>query len=526
MNKQKKNQTSSPRLLSRYTGRHFLLLTGLIILLFTGCAGATSKPTKATQSKASQEASASEAAPSEEDMIVINTSPSKEESSANEIVEEIDTREYFEGYPLSEEDVSENWVYRKNVKKPGEATIVFAGDINFDDRYANMSSLRSRGGGISSSIGASLINRMKDADICMINNEFPYSNRGTPTAGKKYTFRARPETVNMMVDMGVDIVSLANNHAYDHGKEALLDTFDTLDSVGIHFVGAGHNLDEAKKPVYFIAGGMKIAFVSATQIERSLPPDTKEATETEPGVLRTLDPAKFLEVIRTAKEHSDFVIVYVHWGTESVNQYEASQHDLAAQYVEAGADLIMGDHPHVLQGFEHINGVPILYSLGNYWFNSRPLDTCLVEATLKEGSLASLRFIPCRQQGCRTTEVDAGSSEFKRILKNMRSWSKNTDINSDGLVAVAGTFGDVKDEPAEEETPEAEASPAQETPTPAEAPAQTETPAPGETPAPAEAPAQTDTPAQTESPTPAEAPAQTETPALEATPAQPEAPIQ
>ena len=374
--------------------------------------------------------------PSKEDEAAPVASKEAGEPEEPEETEEAEPEEpSFEGYILGENDVSENGVYLKSVKEEGKVKIVFAGDINFDDRYANMNTLRSRGQGIFGCIGESLIERSNDADIFMINNEFPYSSRGTPLAGKKFTFRAKPETVQLMKDLGADIVSLANNHAYDHGPEALLDTFDTLDEAGIPYVGAGHNLEEAMKPVYFIAGGMKTAFVSATQIERSLPPDTKEATETEPGVLRTLDPTKFLEVIKEAKENSDFVIAYVHWGSENTNIYEAAQTELAKAYADAGADLIIGDHPHVLQGITYIGETPVFYSLGNYWFSSKTLDSCLIEVILTEGRIESLQFIPCLQKGCSTVELVKGSGEYERVLNNLRSWSTdNVEIDEDGRI--------------------------------------------------------------------------------------------
>ena len=372
----------------------------------------------------------------EEESEVIDIPVDEPEEESPVSTEEEEEENSFEGYVLNEGDVSENGVYLKSTAEEGRVVIDFAGDINFDDRYAIMNTLRSRGGGISSCIDSALIERTNKADIFMINNEFPYSNRGTPLQNKKFTFRARPETVSMLLDQGADIVSLANNHAYDHGPDALLDTFDTLDGAGIPYVGAGHDLKEAEKPVYFIAGGMKLAFVSATQIERSLPPDTKEATETEPGVLRTLDPEKFLGVIREAKENSDFVIVYVHWGSENVNSYEASQTELARAYVNEGADLIIGDHPHVLQGIEYMDDVPVFYSLGNYWFSSKTLDNCLVEAVIEDKEISSLRFIPCIQKNCSTTMLSKGSGEYERILENMRAWSKdNVEIDGDGMVS-------------------------------------------------------------------------------------------
>ncbi|MCR4945078.1 MAG: CapA family protein [Clostridium sp.] len=342
--------------------------------------------------------------------------------------------ETFEGYALSESDVSENGVYTRSVSNPGSVVIDFAGDVDFDDRYSNMLALRSRSKGIAGCLDSDLLNRIKSADIFMLNNEFPYSNRGSALPDKKFTFRADPSTVNFLNDMGVDIVSLANNHAYDYGEDALIDTFETLDNAGIPYVGAGYNIDEAMRPVYYIAGGMKIAFVSATQIERSLPPDTREATETEPGVLRTLDPEKFVAVIQEAEANSDFVIVYVHWGTENVSDFEASQRDLATAYVDAGADLIIGDHPHVLQGIEYIKDVPVFYSLGNFWFNSKTLDNCVAEVTLGGGKIQSLQFIPCRQYDCSTHIMTKGNGDFERILSDMRELSVNTKIDEDGFI--------------------------------------------------------------------------------------------
>ena len=314
-------------------------------------------------------------------------------------------------------------------------TILFAGDMNFDRRYANMNSLASRGGEIDGALDEDIINAMRDADITMINNEFPYSDRGTPTAGKKFTFRAEPETVRYLNDLGVDIVGLANNHAYDYGPDALLDTMDTLSGADIRYVGAGRDIAEAMTPQYIDAGGMTIAFTAATQIERSLPPDTKEATETEPGVLRTLDPEKYIQVISEADENADFTIAFVHWGSENVFEYEAAQRELAEKYAKAGADLIIGAHPHVLQGFEFVGDVPVVYSMGNFWFNSKTLDSCMIEATVNEGELTELRFIPCIQKGCFTSMLHEGEGDFERILADELSRSAaNVELSEEGII--------------------------------------------------------------------------------------------
>ncbi len=329
-------------------------------------------------------------------------------------------------------------VYLLNCADKERVTFAFAGDILLDDAYAMMFRYRSRGSDINDTFSADLLERMRSADVFMLNNEFPFSRRGTPTEGKTFTFRANPDNIEMYAQLGVDIVSLANNHAYDFGKDALLDTFTTLETAGIPYVGAGRDLNEAKKPVYFIANGMKIAVVSATQIERNAVPDTKEATASSPGVLRCMDPAALLEVIAEAKASSDFVILYIHWGTESQENTDWLQDKQAPIYAEAGVDLIIGDHPHCLQKLDSesgVSGVPVMYSLGNYWFNSKTQNTCLVEVSINKDGMEYFRFVPCIQEDCRTRHLEG--AEKDSVLNYMRGLSPNVQIDNEGYV----TFG-------------------------------------------------------------------------------------
>ena len=147
-------------------------------------------------------------------------------------------------------------------------TLCFAGDINFDENWATTQYLNTCENGIKDCISPELINTMQQADIMWINNEFTYSDRGQPLPGKAYTFRANPDRVKNLKLLGVDIVGLANNHVYDYGKEALLDTMDTLDKAEIPYVGAGRNLKEASEPVYMEIQGKTIAFVAASRAEK------------------------------------------------------------------------------------------------------------------------------------------------------------------------------------------------------------------------------------------------------------------
>ena len=330
------------------------------------------------------------------------------------------------------EEMTEEEVYKREAHNPDKVTLSFAGDISFAEGYANMDYYHNQGNDIAKCIAPEVIDKMDSADIMMVNNEFTYSNRGTPLAGKAFTFRAKPETADQLSRLSVDLVSLANNHVYDYGEEALLDTMDTLQQYGIPYVGAGKNLEEAKEIVYFESGGLRIAYVSATQVERSYV-YTKPATETGAGVLRTYNPEIFLEVIKRAEETSDFVVVYVHWGTEGVSRFEADQRELGHQYIDAGADLVIGDHPHCLQGIEYYKGVPIFYSLGNFWFNSKTQDTGLVEADISQDGLMELRFIPCIQQGCRTVLV-TDEAKRQQMFDFLEGISANVVIDGGGVI--------------------------------------------------------------------------------------------
>ena len=330
--------------------------------------------------------------------------------------------------------MAEHNIYAKVVLSEEYVTLLFAGDILFDPNYSVMAKLLQNGGDIGSGIAPDLIGEMQSADIMMLNNEFAYSERGMPTPEKQFTFRARPDSVSYLTDMGVDIVSLANNHAYDYGEEALLDTMQILREEGIPYVGAGANIEEASAPVYFIVNDIKIAIISATQIERLDNPDTKGATETSPGVFRCFNGEKLMQTVAQAKEESDFVIVYVHWGTENQEETDWAQNKQAPELVEAGADLIIGDHPHILQRIEIIDGVPVIYSLGNFWFNSKPLDTGMVKVTISEDGLQSFQFLPCQQINCRTSLLEG--EEMVRVLGEMRRMSPNVQIDEEGFVAL------------------------------------------------------------------------------------------
>ena len=311
-------------------------------------------------------------------------------------------------------------------------TFTFAGDVLLDEEYAVMSTYRANGSVLEACIAPELLEIMRGSDVFMINNEFPYTNRGIPLANKAFTFRADPANVQLLDEMGVDIVSLANNHASDYGEISLLDTLDTLNEAGIPYVGAGRNSEEASKVVFYEKDGLKIGIVSATEVERLASPDTKGATENSPGTFRCFQNDALEDVIRDAKTKCDFLIVYVHWGTESTDELDWSQPGQAVDFTAAGADVIIGAHPHVLQEIAYVNDVPVFYSLGNYWFNSKTQDSCLVTLEIGSEGLVSAKFIPCRTEGSKT--YLATDAEAERILNYMRELSEGVNIDVNGYV--------------------------------------------------------------------------------------------
>lgn len=342
------------------------------------------------------------------------------------------TGKYAELLSNPEKMKQEN-IYYKEAANDGEVVLGFGGDICFHDEFANMVSFRNRGSAIENCISKELLFEMRTADIFMVNNEFTYTNRGEAIPEKAYTFRSKPENAKILEDMGVDIVSLANNHAYDYGEISLLDSLDTLRGIEMPYVGAGENIERASEPVYFISNNMKIAYISATQIERLENPDTKGATDTQAGVFRCFDVSALLDSVKKAKENSDFVVVYIHWGTENTEVLDWAQTDQAFKITEAGADLIVGDHPHCLQGIDSVNGVPVFYSLGNFWFNSKEVDTAMLKVKIDETGIKQYQIIPAKQIDCSTIYLEG--TEKERVLQKLRDLSLNVVIDSDGVVS-------------------------------------------------------------------------------------------
>ena len=200
-------------------------------------------------------------------------------------------------------------------------------------------------------------------------------------------------------------------------------------------MGAGHNLEEAMSPVYFEVQGKTIAYVAASRAEKYRM--TPQATEDAPGILLCYDTKLFLKAIEEAKKNADYVIAFVHWGTEYSYELEKVQRVTGKEYLDAGADIVIGAHSHCLQGIEYYEGKPIVYSLGNLWFNDKTLDTMLVKIRFHgddNQKNIELEIVPAIQKNLITTIVTE-QSEKERIYSFLEGISINAKISEEGIVS-------------------------------------------------------------------------------------------
>jgi poly-gamma-glutamate synthesis protein (capsule biosynthesis protein) len=227
--------------------------------------------------------------------------------------------------------------------------------------------------------------------------------------------------------MGVDIAGLANNHVLDYGADALNDTFDTLDAAGIDYVGAGADLSRASGLITRQIGGQTIGFLAASRV---IPVVSWDIKNSSPGVFTTYDPALLVDAIQAARETCDYVVVMVHWGIEREEYPEDYQVALAKQYIDAGADLIIGSHPHVLQGISYYKDKPIFYSLGNYIFNQNIPRTMAVSVTLTGDGSPQIRLIPAAASDALTASLTGDAAES--VFDYVKSISDGISIDTDG----------------------------------------------------------------------------------------------
>jgi len=308
-------------------------------------------------------------------------------------------------------------------------TVCFAGDISLDESAVTTAQLDASANGIYDCISPELLERMQQADVMCLNNEFTFSTNGSPLPNKMYTFRANPTRVSVLQEMGVDIVSLANNHSLDFGTEALKDTFATLDDAGILYAGAGDSKGRAEALQIIEVNGLKFGFLAATRV---IPVSQWNVEFRRPGLITTYDDTRLVECIEAAREECDFLTVYVHWGIEREAYPQDYQTAIAKNCFNAGADLVIGAHPHVLQGIEFMNGKPVFYSLGNYIFAQTIARTALVKVEVQSDGEATYSLIPAYAEDGRTIEFEGTAAV--ELFDYMNEISPRAFIDEKGYI--------------------------------------------------------------------------------------------
>ncbi|MCR4261025.1 MAG: CapA family protein [Candidatus Colwellbacteria bacterium] len=275
-------------------------------------------------------------------------------------------------------------------EKPPKAVLLFVGDIMLS-RSVGIK-VRNKGEGDYRYPFLEVADALNSADMVFGNLESPISARGR-NRGSIYSFRADPLSIEGLSYAGFDVLSLANNHIWDWGVDALRDTISILVSENILSVGAGANYEEANSPALFEVNGASIAVLAYT----NLLPKSMQASEESPG-LSDFDLDKVKESINTLSSQGYLVVVSLHWGDEYQTVANGGQEEIARGLIDAGADLIVGHHPHVVQQLEKYREGWVAYSLGNFvfdqFFSEETMRGAVLRVDLEKGNIVDVTLLP------------------------------------------------------------------------------------------------------------------------------------
>jgi poly-gamma-glutamate synthesis protein (capsule biosynthesis protein) len=260
--------------------------------------------------------------------------------------------------------------------RSGTLTIHGAGDVSLDPGY--ITTYATNGYGYA---WTGLDGLFQDDDLTVVNVECPVTDRGAQL-DKEFSFHGTPDALPAMHRAGVEVGSLANNHAYDRGPVGLVDSRKNLEDAGIAAVGAGRDQAQALAPAMFTLRGWKVAVLGFDEV---LDPLYEVAGPHEPGTAAGHDFGMMVRTVKRVAARADIVVVMIHWGVELDTQPRAYQVREGHRLIDAGADVIFGAHSHRLQPLSTYRGRPIFWSLGNFvWpnFSAAGSTTAVAEVTV------------------------------------------------------------------------------------------------------------------------------------------------
>jgi poly-gamma-glutamate synthesis protein (capsule biosynthesis protein) len=291
----------------------------------------------------------------------------------------------------------------------GEFTFAFAGDVHFTERTAALLADPATAFGPAAPA-------LRRADLAMVNLETAITTRGEP-APKDFHFRTPATALTALRDAGIDLATMANNHAADYGSVGLSDTLAAIRGSHFPVVGIGPNADAAFAPWRTTVHGVKVAVIAASQV-RDETLANYSAGASSPGIA-SADSDRLVSAVRAAKAAGYVVVVYLHWGVEFQDCPNGDQRGLADTLARAGATAIIGTHVHVLQGAGwRPDGAYVAYGLGNYlwWrsFGNTQDDNGLLTLTFRHARVVAARFTPAHLDN-RGIPVPATGAEATRI---------------------------------------------------------------------------------------------------------------
>jgi poly-gamma-glutamate synthesis protein (capsule biosynthesis protein) len=282
----------------------------------------------------------------------------------------------------------------------GTVTLAFAGDIHFQ---LHLAALLDHPDGALGSISETL----KAADLTMVNLESAIAEGGTPdpkeleVPSNRYWFRTPPKALAVLEAAGVDVVSMANNHGADYGAAGFAETLRARRDSRVAVVGVGKNRHDAFAPYRVSIRGTDLSFLAADASIREGSSSVWAAAPTTPGIAAAHSdrPRALLAAVRSASRHDDVVVVYLHWGTELRACPDPHQRAVAAALAEAGADVVLGSHAHVLLGSGWLGDTYVDYGLGNFlWYHNQQPETGVLQLTIRDGQVVGDSWAPARIQ--------------------------------------------------------------------------------------------------------------------------------
>lgn len=309
-----------------------------------------------------------------------------------------------------------------------DITISFVGDFYASDQMQQ----NYEKSGVLGVVSRKVLDTFRQSDLMVINHEYCATDLDDSYKAdfQRWIIRAPQSNEHFLTEMGVDLAMVSNNHMFDYSRQGFEDTLRGLNERGIKYVGAGFDYEDAAEPRILRASNKSVAFLASNDVITRVDWIAEGDKSGMNGLyMWSSTYTEMIERIKEAKRSNDLVVVMLHFGIEKSNAKNDNQTMFAHACIDAGADIIIGSHPHVLQGIEYYNNGLIFYSLGNFLFSNYQSDTMMVTITLKQDNTYTAKILPCSSYMYYTQDV-AG----EKVYNILNTYSVNAEVDEYGNV--------------------------------------------------------------------------------------------